>query len=395
MNRYVIKGRGEHRGKYLVYDRKPGSSAIAYKWVDEQRKAARWNAQAYPPGNYERRVLAEHNGYFVKMVAPKTIQARVPELQKFIRVHAAGAPERLDCYWFGADFNDASLDYCRDCAEKFVDEEFTKDPKSFDELYGECETAEERYDAAIDGGWSTEHDSPPYCEGCGAKLDGNLNESGADEEIETLTGDCPPAFDDPSSWHDLYVATMNIARDDPRWRAIAKVVDAARAAEQAHEARLADLAASPGMSEARSSLFSLLAARAEQKAPDPSFRLWDELLAWRRMTLDERAAASAREKPLIEEAKAFAKALGFEAMWMGGLFMIKAPYGTYYWPFVVLREQYRLWQPPAYQEGIAYAKHPCPSGDPDWPHERDGNPYAEKTIERSQWDCGYMNGLGH
>lgn len=390
MNRYVIKGRGEHRGKYLAYDRTKGQT-----WVDRQHEAARWRGDKYPPGNYEQRIAAEHNGYFVKVVAPKAIRARVDELQAFIAAHAAGAPERPDCYWFGNDFHDASFDYCRDCAEKLVDTKYAEDPARFEELYGECETPKDRYDAAIDGGWSTSHDSPPYCEDCGAQLDGTLNDCGADDKIDALKGECQPAFDDPSSWHDLYVATMNIRDDDPRWRAIAKMVDAAHAAEQAEQARLAALAASPGMPEARTSLLGLLTARAEQKASEPSFRLWDGLLAWRRLSYEEQKVNRDREKPLIEEAKIFASALGYESWWRGGLFMIKAPYGEYYWPFVVLREQYRLWEPPAYQEGVAYAKHPCPSGDPEWPHKRDANPYAAGTIERRQWDCGYMNELGH
>ncbi len=313
--------------------------------------------------------------------------------QGFISAHAAGAPEPLACHWFGADFHDASLDYCRDCAEKIVDAEFAKDPERFEELYGEWETAEERYDAAIDGGWSTEHDSPPYCEDCGARLEGTLSDSGADDEIDVLTGDCAPTFGDACGWHDLYVATMNIHDDDPRWRAIARVVDAARAAEEAHEARLTAIAASPGIPEARTSLLGLLAARVEQKAHEPSFRLWDDLLAWRRLSYEEQKVNGAKELPLIEEAKHFASALGFTFYWGGALFMIKAPYGEYYWPFVVLREQHRLWNKPAYQAGVAYAELPCPSGDPEVPHDRDANPYQEGSDEAQQWDCGLMNGL--
>ena len=36
----------------------------------------------------------------------------------------------------------------------------------------------------IDGGWSTEHDSAPFCEGCGRLLEGSLTNYGISEEVE-------------------------------------------------------------------------------------------------------------------------------------------------------------------------------------------------------------------
>lgn len=389
MDRHVIKGRGPNRGKYLCWARmapdvKPTDDGFV--WLAEQRKAVRWDDPKYRGHTWATERARLHNGYFVEMIAPRAVVERVDELRDFIRSHAA-RDEKLACYWFDGDFHDAGENFCRDCAEKLVDEKYAADPERFKELYGECDDAEERYDAAIDGGSDIDHDSPPRCETCGADLSGNLTEYGSDQEIEALTGDCAPTFDDAYGWSELDEALVNVSDDDPRWRRIARVVEAAKIEEQKAAEAAAALAASPGMSETRSSLLSLLDARKVQKAPEPSFRLWDDLLAWEstRGNLDEEERAKA-EKPLTAEAKRFAAALGFRAHWSGGLFDIEAPYGSYYWPFVVQREQYRLWRPRAYQEGEAYAarrrsKH------------RDGNPYPEGSVESSQWDCGYMNAV--
>src|SRR6185295_4723216 len=101
-----------------------------------------------------------------------------------------------------------------------------------------------------------------YCATCEARLSGNLTESGADAEI----GECEPTWDDANGWDHLDDALVNVADDDPRWRAIAKVIEAARRMEWAHDEAKAELTASPGMTEARTSLLGLLAARAVQKA---------------------------------------------------------------------------------------------------------------------------------
>jgi hypothetical protein len=241
MNRHVIKGRGAHRGKYLCYARvdelPPEAGYVGYVWLPEQRKAARWEDPRYSGRTYAANVAAKHNGYFVKLVAPAAIIAIVRELQAFIAAHAAGAEEGLACYWFGADFHDAGENFCRECAEQLVDEKYAADPKRFEDLFGECEDNEARYWAAIDGGWDIDHGSTPFCKTCGAKLSGNLTEYGADEEIAALTGDCAPKFDDVEGWAALDHAIVNLSDDDPRWRKIAKVVEAARAAEREKDER--------------------------------------------------------------------------------------------------------------------------------------------------------------
>lgn len=386
MNRHVIKGRGEHRGKYLCYARMAGLSPDAgYVWLPEQRKAAHWDDPRYSGGTYATGIAEKHNGYWVKLVAPRAIVERVDDLRVFIRSHAAGAPKKRACYWLdgstdteGADCDDGT-DFCRDCAEAKLREIRKADPKA---------------DVRLASSFDSEHDSPPRCDTCDERLSGSLTDHGSDEEIEALTTNCWPAFDHAIGWDELDDAVVNLADDDTRWRRIVKVVDAAIVAEQKAAQEAAALAATSGMPEARSGLLALLAVRQEQKAPEPSFRLWPEFLRFRAIQRripyhkrKESRRTRAWEKRLVKEAKRFASFLGLRSYWSGGMFMI----GDYYWPFVVESEQYRLWQPKAYQEGRAYMLHPCPSGDPEWPHDRDANPYPKDSEEHQQWDAGYMH----
>ncbi len=133
------------------------------------------------------------------------------EMRDRISDRAAGAPERLSCHWFGADFHDACEDFCRPCAEKLVDQKYAADPARFVDLYGDCGSAEDRYQAAIDGGWCTDHDSIPFCETCGAKLDGNLTADGIEEEVDHAVS-YPPWT--PGAWDDLDRALINVRGED-------------------------------------------------------------------------------------------------------------------------------------------------------------------------------------
>jgi len=236
MNRHVIKGRGANRGKYLCWGRKaPEKQATedGYVWLPEQRKAIRWADPHYSGHTLATDRALVHNGYFVKLVGPATLtRAVVDELREYIAERASDAIERLSCYWFAGDFCDAGADFCIDCARKLVDEKWADDPKRFVELYGGCEKVEERYSAAIDGGFDIDHDSPPRCRTCDAKLSGHLTDYAANEEIIALTGNCAPTFDDVECWAALDDAIANLSHDDPRWKKIAKVVDAARSAER-------------------------------------------------------------------------------------------------------------------------------------------------------------------
>lgn len=134
------------------------------------------------------------------------------EMRSHIGRRSADAPERLSCHWFDGDFHDAGENFCRACAEKLVDQKYASDPKRFAYLYDECDTAEERYYAAIDGGWSTEHDSPPYCETCGETLGGTLTDYGVDEEVDALTDGAGPLS--PHDWAMLDLAMINVRGED-------------------------------------------------------------------------------------------------------------------------------------------------------------------------------------
>jgi hypothetical protein len=387
VDRHVIKGRGENRGKYLCYPRMaglpPGGDHV---WLPEQRKAARMDDPRYGGETYEKGLARKHNGYFVKIVAPKAIADRVDDLRSFIREHSA-CVEKLACYWLGGDFADVGNNYCHDCiteeAERLIAEKG---------LTGE--DAEEALDDAIDGGFDISHDSTPYCETCGADLSGNLTDYGADEEIGAYTGECAPAFDEGRDWDRLDDALVNVSDDDPRWRAIARVVDAAAAAEREHEAKLAALAASPGMRETRTSLLSLLAVRAEQKAHEPSYKLWDEFQAWMPNRRDGKPETEATEKRLFKEAVRFLRFCGIPAyMTNGGMGMAKAPHGTYYWPFVVEAEQRRLWKDADLAAGRAVGLRCLDSDDAP---SRDANPFEEAGHDSPRaraWEDGFLIGL--
>jgi hypothetical protein len=365
-----------------------------FVWLSEQRKAVRWEDPQYNRGTWAFNRARIHNGYFVKLVAPKAIIARVNALKAYIYDHAARASRARPCWWFDSVFSDDGSNYCRDCAEKLVDEKFAADPTRYEELFDECSDAEDRYDVAITGGYDIDHDSIPWCETCDAKLSGFLTDHGVSELISATTRRGYLSFDEPEGWDMLERAIVNVRDDDPRWRRIARVIDAAMVEEAKAARAAAELSASPGMAEARGALVDLLRARATQKAPDPSYRLWTEMLTWRVLDREKSATgpeAKALERRLIAEAKSFAACLGFGAYWSCGLFIIKAPYGEYYWPFVVEIEQYRLWNTPAFQEGVAYMRATCPSGDPTCLHDRDVNPYPADDERHRQWDCGFMS----
>ncbi len=237
MDRYVIKGRGENRGKYLCYARMAGLPPDAgYVWLPEQRKAARWEDPIGSQRNSAHRAAQEHDGYFVKLIAPKDITSRVDDMEGYIARRASASEEATPCHWFDGDLCDAGDNYCLNCAQKIVDEKWVEDQAKFESLYGECHDAKDRYSVAIDGGFDGSHDSLPYCEKCGAKLSGNLTDYGADQELDALTTYAAPGPKDVEEWDALNRAIVNLEKDDPWWRKIAQVVDASMAAEEA-EAR--------------------------------------------------------------------------------------------------------------------------------------------------------------
>lgn len=234
-DRHVIKGRGVNRGKYLCRAQMAPDVAPTpdgFVWTANQRKACRLDSpRRY--ATYVTRLDSEHNGYIVKLIASKAIIARVAELKHYIEARANGATKPTPCYWFDdAPFDTFPL-YCWECATKVVDEVYAKTPDEFDRVFRPCLDAEDRHNAAICGGYSRDHDSPPMCDVCDAKLEGTLTEYGADQEIAWLIGKGALDPSDSDDWAALNVAISDLENDDPRWRTIAKVVDAAKAQEKA------------------------------------------------------------------------------------------------------------------------------------------------------------------
>ena len=94
------------------------------------------------------------------------------------------------------------------------------------------QTSRTRYDISVDGGFSTESDCTQSCETCRVELECTLTDHGVDEEIAALTGECAPTLGDGRGWEDLDDAITNLSPKDPRWRQIARVVDAAERSQQ-------------------------------------------------------------------------------------------------------------------------------------------------------------------
>lgn len=226
-NNYVVRGRGENKGKYL---RLSWGGRPQFTWVPSQKEASR-----LPGGHENYRGVEWHasatGGYAVLLTAPRSLD--VGALKAYIASHAAGATEaKGPAYWVdGADELytvdaagelDVSTnctegdDFCLACCEAKVEELLQKRPGA---------------DVNVDGGFGTDHDSPPYCTTCGVKLDGFLTEYGADEELRALTDECPPSFDDVEGWDAMERALVNVEDSDPVWRKIARVVAAAQAQE--------------------------------------------------------------------------------------------------------------------------------------------------------------------
>lgn len=72
-----------------------------------------------------------------------------------------------DAHWIhGADSGE---DFCYKCCKKEVANLKKKDPKG---------------EYIVDGGWRTDHDTPPFCYRCGRRLDGCLTDYGCEAELD-------------------------------------------------------------------------------------------------------------------------------------------------------------------------------------------------------------------
>lgn len=331
-------------------------------------------------------------------------------LLEFVRERSAGTPERLPCHWIGGTGDvkrfpyDGATDFCRECAEAAIAEFYEEHP---DQRGDE----DDEPTLFLDGGWNTEHDSPPYCEVCGDALDGSLTEYAVDQELEHFE-EHPADLDYPGEWAVLANALENLDDDDERWAWISEQVAEAQAELARRAAHEADLAAAPGMTDARAGLVSVLAARATSQANKPSFRLWDWLSELHGATAAERETPrwTARLRRMYDEAERFLANFGY---YRGGWDCFKAPYGTYTWRFIVEIEQHNLWATPAFIAGrdaphtrcverVTRAnrrRHPRGHRRPlfvtrcvvvEHPEARDANPYPEGSEDHRAWDCGYI-----
>lgn len=323
---------------------------------------------------------------------PLPAEARA-EIEDFIHSHAANAEVRPECHWFSGDEpgwpHDAGQEFCGECAEAILDLFYEEYPE-LDERYEDGEIDRAARDIVLDGGWSTDHDSLPYCDECGCQLNGSLTDYGVEQELEHFSDpERYPGHDDRESWACLSVSLMNLADDDARWFDLVKLVAHARAAEQAATAIAEARASEPGMTEARSQLVGLLAHRFEQTRTGPGFALWSELTEFIALDYRERADSmrgKALERRLCREAVSFLR--GIEGIdFDGDRRYADTPYGEFWWPLIVEVEQFRLWKHPSFLLGQAAEtarrsrrrlQHPL---DP---------PYPEGTIEHRAWTAGEM-----
>lgn len=217
LDRHVVKGRGERRGMYL---RVTYNSRQWYEWVPDQRSAHRFDEYKAA------REAASAGGFAVRLICPKTIN--VDDLRDFINEHARGATDPIPCHWVhGANEIDGagcseSDDFCRECCQAKVDEIYREHPEEA-ESAGVC----------VDGGWDQEHDNPPRCTACDARLRGRLTNYGSVQELNELTTDCAPGAFHVESWSELELAVENLASDHPWWRYVAWVVENAKVEELA------------------------------------------------------------------------------------------------------------------------------------------------------------------
>lgn len=311
-------------------------------------------------------------------------------MESYIHEHVAGAAEPLDACWFNGDApdfpHDTGENFCYPCAEAILVLFYEEHPE-LDERDDDDEIDLDARSVRIDGVGRTEHDSTPFCEECGALLDGCLTEYGVEQELEHFADpENYPGPGWPETWALIENAIIDLPRDDQRWYDLEKLVEHAKAEEKAATARAAESAALPGMREARVRLLGALKRRAEQIHATPSFRLWNELIEFHAMegfARRETMRGKAFERRLIREAEVFLGQCA-DITYSGGSYA-RAPYGEFWWPLVVEAEQFRLWQHPSFLLGHAAEtarrsrRRPLQRLDP---------PYPFGTVEWRAWTAG-------
>ncbi len=134
-------------------------------------------------------------------------------IREYIAERAEGASEAIPCHWIhGANEYsdigcDEGTDFCRPCAAIKIAEIVGAHPER---------------EVSLDGGWGSEHDTPPYCDTCGAKLQGSLTNYGVDQELEHFESYHPKHCE---SWAALQEAVDQLAKDeDNRWAVVEKII---------------------------------------------------------------------------------------------------------------------------------------------------------------------------
>ncbi|WP_370677574.1 hypothetical protein [Pleomorphomonas sp. PLEO] len=80
------------------------------------------------------------------------------------------AQETKPCHWISTPDGDQGDDWCPDCGNYKVRNLRRHDRRR-------------RREYILDGGWCTDHDSMPFCAGCGSILSGSLTSYGSAEEL--------------------------------------------------------------------------------------------------------------------------------------------------------------------------------------------------------------------
>jgi hypothetical protein len=217
MSAYVVKGRGPSRGKYLRREWRRGHYVAT--WVESQRRADRHDNHPNATG-----AAREYGGYVVRIVLPRAAAARRGAMAALIEERATDASPRNGFAHYvdgtsevrGLDF-DGATEFCGDCAKKKA-----------------AKAKRLGADASVQGGFGgEEHYDPPFCRACDGLLEGGPSQRGADEMLRALAEECSEYMNGPDGWADLAWACEALSDDDLRWRKVARIVDAASAAQPA------------------------------------------------------------------------------------------------------------------------------------------------------------------
>lgn len=125
--------------------------------------------------------------------------------KRFEEIYHAGAVRHektvKDCHWIHNA--DEGEEWCEDCAEKQIAKLLAENPKG---------------DYSLDGGWRTESDHTPFCEGCDCQLSACLTYCGAESELKHfLDNGFDPKHDSECHAVDEVVNTIGWHPPDPRY----------------------------------------------------------------------------------------------------------------------------------------------------------------------------------